>query len=154
MTTLVDLKVDTASAPAIAEHLRRCDEDFVPRLSDRVEIDEYSRKIVRRATRFEAWASGSLVGLVAAYFNPDRQTAFITTVSVDPGHRNRGLASRLVAQCIAYAEERGESRVQLEVDGANGPAIDLYKAQGFRVAEVNERTLSMNRDLRSLGGLP
>jgi ribosomal protein S18 acetylase RimI-like enzyme len=154
MTTLVHLKVDTASALAIAEHLRRCDEDFVPRLSDRVEIDEYSRRIVQRATRFEAWASDSLVGLVAAYFNSDKRTAFITTVSVDPGHRKRGLASQLVAQCVAYADERGDSRVLLEVDGANGPAIDLYTTQGFTVADVNERTLSMRRDLRPSSGLP
>ena len=151
MTSLVDMKVNVASAPAIAAHLRRCDRDFIPRLSDRVEIDEYSSKIAGRAMRFEAWASGSLVGLVAAYFDADRHTAYITTVSVDPEHRNRGLASRLLAQCLAHAQEQGDSGVLLEVDRDNGSAIDLYKELGFTVTDANERTLSMRRDLQPIG---
>lgn len=152
MTSLLDMKVNVASAPAIATHLRRCDDDFIPPLSDRVDIDEYSRKIAGRAMRFEAWSNDSLVGLVAAYFDADRQTAYITTVSVDPEYRKRGIASRLLGQCVAYAQERGHSGVLLEVDSENGPAMDLYEEMGFTVADVNQRTTSMRRDLRPTGG--
>jgi ribosomal protein S18 acetylase RimI-like enzyme len=154
MTSLVDMKVNVASAPAIAAHLRRCDDDFIPRLSDRVEIDEYSRKITRRATRFEAWAIGSLVGLVAAYFDAVAHTAYITTVSVDPQYRKRGLASRLLVQCVASAQERGCTHVLLEVDRDNGPAIDLYKEVGFTVADVSERTINMRREVQLMGSQP
>jgi len=136
-----------ASAAAIAAHLRHCDDDFIPRLSDRVNIDEYSQKIAGRAMRFEAWSDGSLVGLVAAYFDADGRSAYITTVSVDPTYRNRGVASRLLIQCVAHAQERGDSYVLLEVDRQNGPAMDLYKEMGFSVDDVNERTISMRLDL-------
>ena len=152
MTSVVDLRLNVASAPEIAAHLRRCDDDFVPRLSDRVEIDEYSRKIAGRATRFEAWAGGVLVGLVAAYFNADRRTAYITTVSVEPAHRNRGLASQLLSQCIAHAQEQGFAWVLLEVDRENLPAIALYEHLGFTMADVSDRTISMRRDIQPTGG--
>jgi len=154
MTNTVEMKVNAASAALIAAHLRRCDDDFIPRLTDRVEIDEYSGKIAERATRFEAWSNGLLVGLVAAYFNPDRQTAFITTVSVDPEHRKHGLAFRLLGQCLAYAQERGDAQVVLEVDSDNGRAIDLYKELGFTMADLHDRTLSMRRDLQPMVSRP
>jgi ribosomal protein S18 acetylase RimI-like enzyme len=152
MTSLVDMKVDVASAPEIAAHLRRCDDDFIPRLSERVEIDAYSRKVAGAATRFEAWASGSLVGLVAAYFNLDGRTAYITTVSVDPELRKQGIASRLLDQCVTYAQEQGYVRLGLEVDRDNGPGVDLYRDRGFTVAGVTGRTISMQRDLQPIGG--
>ena len=150
MTSLVDMRVNVASAPVIAAHLRRCDDDFIPRLSDRIEIDEYSRKIAGRAMRFEAWAIGSLVGLVAAYFDADGHTAYITTVSVDPQHRKQGLASRLLIQCVAHAQERGYARVLLEVDRENEPAIALYEDLGFTMADVTDRTISMRRDIQPM----
>ena len=152
MTSLVDLRVNVASAPVIAAHLRRCDDDFVPRLSDRVEIDEYSRKIAGRATRFEAWAAGALVGLVAAYFDADRRTAYVTTVSVEPAHRNHGLASQLLSKCVVHAQEQGFASVLLEVDQGNQPAIALYEQLGFTMADVSHRTISMRRDIQPTGG--
>ena len=151
MTSPVEMRVNTASASVIAAHLRRCDNDFVPPLSDRVEIDDYSRKITGRAIRFEGWAVGSLVGLVAAYFDVDRLTAFITTVSVEPEQRKRGLASRLLVDCVAYAQERGYTRVLLEVDRDNRSAIDLYEREGFTMADVSEQTISMQRDIQTIG---
>ncbi len=151
MTTRIDMTVNAASAPVIAAHLRRCDDDFIPRLSDRVEIDAYSRKIAARATRFEGWAFGALVGLVAAYFDPDGRDPFITSVSVDPEQRERGLASRLLDACVAYARERGYKGVRLEVDRGNEPAIALYQRGGFTVADVTERMMSMRRDVETTG---
>jgi hypothetical protein len=66
-------------------HLHACDADFSPALSTRVHMGRYAEKINQNAVRFEAWAAGELVGLVAMYCN-DHSTgvAFITHVSVLP----------------------------------------------------------------------
>lgn len=116
----------------IAEHLRACDATFTPPLSDRLKLTDYAKKIADKATRFEAWADGELVGLVAVYCNDTKsRTAFITSVSVLPGWQGRRIASQLVSQCIDYAERRGFRRIELEVCTQNLTAIYLYEKHGF-----------------------
>ncbi|HLY13754.1 MAG TPA: GNAT family N-acetyltransferase [Candidatus Limnocylindrales bacterium] len=154
MTTLVEVRVNVATAPVIAAHLRRCDDAFIPRLSDRVEIDVYAGKIAERAMRFEAWVRGSLVGLVAAYIDAGDRTAFITTVSVDPTHQRQGIASRLLSECMAYVQEHCVARVLLEVDRENERAIAFYTDAGFTMAGVSDRTMTMGRDIQAVGSQP
>ena len=93
MNEPIEYTVNQASAQLIAEHLLRCDADFIPQLSSRVEISSYSQKIASKATRWEAWSDGTLVGLVAAYCNNSESgTAYISTVSVLPEWTGRGIA--------------------------------------------------------------
>ena len=128
----------------IVEHLRMCDADFVPALSERVPLDEYARKIVAQAVRFEAWADGRLIGLVAAYLNDSkRETAYITNVSVVPEWMGSGSASALLSDCIAYARERGFRRIALEVDRRNARALALYAKFGFVAGETGGESVPM-----------
>ena len=97
MSAAIEYRLNMASAAQIAEHLLRCDADFVPPLSGRVEIRDYAQKIASKATRFEAWSGGTLVGLVAAYCNDrDKRIAFITSVSVLREWTGKGIAARLM----------------------------------------------------------
>lgn len=137
-----------ASSAQTAAHLRACDESFVPPLGTRVNIDDYARKLTDHAQRFEAWGDDELVGLVAAYCNaPDRQRAFITSVSVLPGWHRRGIASRLLAQCLDYLRHLGFARVELETDVHNTAARRLYAGHGFSSADANGRTGILHRNL-------
>jgi ribosomal protein S18 acetylase RimI-like enzyme len=149
MNDSVELRYNVATATEIADHLASNDAAFIPRLSERVTISEYAQKIVDRAERFEAWAHGSLIGLVAAYFNETAaRNAFITSVSVMPAYRHQGLATRLLVACVESARRRHLDEVSLEVDRENLPAVDLYRTQGFTVASVSGRTIRMNLDTR------
>ena len=58
MNSTIKFFLNKASETDIAEHLEACDADFVPPLTGRVEINSYAKKIVSKATRFEAWSSG------------------------------------------------------------------------------------------------
>jgi ribosomal-protein-alanine N-acetyltransferase len=62
----------------------------------------------------------------------------VMNVSVDPGHRRRGIASRLLT---ALFERVGDPAAQytLEVRESNAGAIALYDAFGFRSAGVRRR---------------
>jgi GNAT superfamily N-acetyltransferase/SAM-dependent methyltransferase len=129
-----DLEICTnkADPEQIAAHLRTCDASFTPRLSDRLELSGYAQKIADKANRFEAWAEGELIGLVAAYFNnTETRTAFVTSVSVLPGWQGRRVASQLVSHCIAYADRNGFRRIELEVSVQNTAAVRLYEKHGF-----------------------
>jgi ribosomal protein S18 acetylase RimI-like enzyme len=147
--TLAAAPPTDADAPQIAHLLRACDSHFVPPLSQRVDIDAYAAKLALHARQATAWQDGGLVGLVALYCNDlDRRTAFITSVSVEPGHARRGIAGRLLDEALAIARGAGMRAVELEVDGANDAALALYRKHGFAVSgEAGAGQLRMQRPL-------
>jgi ribosomal protein S18 acetylase RimI-like enzyme len=124
--------INTVGQQEIMRHLVACDATFYPRLSDRVDLADYARKLAQNAARFEAWSDGRLIGLVAVYCNAaDRGTAFVSNVSVDPGHTGQGIARLLMQTCIAHIRGLAFARLSLEVDPAALPAVRLYDALGF-----------------------
>jgi ribosomal protein S18 acetylase RimI-like enzyme/2-polyprenyl-3-methyl-5-hydroxy-6-metoxy-1,4-benzoquinol methylase len=150
MSATVEYRANTASAAQIAEHLLCCDSDFVPTLSERVEIPGYAKKIVNKAVRFEAWSSGTLLGLVAAYCNDqDTRIAYITSVSVLTEWTGKGIAASLLDLCVEHAKMAGMRQIGLEVAEANIPAIKLYEKSGFTVGKSNEPVFRMTRYLES-----
>lgn len=128
----VEYRRNAATAADVTAHLTACDADFEPRLSSRVELAPYSQKLVAQAERFEAWAQGTLVGLVAAYCNDTTsKRAFVTSVSVTPGWGGRGIGAELMRKCIAHAASVGMLEITLEVARANTLARKLYQKLGF-----------------------
>jgi ribosomal protein S18 acetylase RimI-like enzyme len=145
MSASVVFATNRATVSQIAEHLSRCDDTFVPPLSSRTDIGAYARKIGEHAECFEAWASGTLVGLVAAYCNDaERLGAYVTSVSVEPGFWGSGIASGLMARCIESMTRKGFVRIELEVDVANDAAIALYARHGFSIQDSRGRTVVMS----------
>ncbi len=150
MSRAVEYLSNKASEAEIAGHLSRCDADFVPPLSARVEIKDYAKRIAGKAARFEAWSDGALVGLVAAYCNDqEKRIAYITSVSVLKEWTGRGIAARLVGQCIEHARVSGMRRISLEVAAANSPAIKLYEKSGFIADNANASFIGMNLYLKN-----
>jgi len=132
MNAAIEYRLNETSAAQIAEHLSRCDADFVPPLSGRVKIEDYATKIASKATRFEAWSGSTLVGLVAAYCNDrEKRVAFITSVSVLREWTGKGMAANLMSHCVEYAKASGMRQISLEVAADNSPAIKLYEDSGF-----------------------
>jgi ribosomal protein S18 acetylase RimI-like enzyme len=152
MNALVEYRLNTATKREIVVHLQTCDADFVPALSDRVEIGDYAQKIANKATRFEAWSGGTLVGLVAAYCN-DRQTciAHITSVSVLKEWTGKGIAAELMDQCLAYANSQRMRQIGLEVASNNTSAIKLYEKRGFVAGETDAPFVAMSLCLKHWG---
>src|SRR3954470_19804227 len=122
---------DTATTDDVLAHLTRCDADFTPPLSARLDLDDYAAKLAERAARFEAWDGGELVGVVAAYVTPGAPEAFISNVSVVSEMRGRGVAAALVADCIARARGSGAATLKLEVATADRAARRFYEKLGF-----------------------
>lgn len=145
MSETVNFFVNKASAEQIADHLLCCDADFVPPLSDRVNITDYARKITSKATRFEGWSGGELVGLVAAYCNDqERRIGYITSVSVLRGWAGKGTASGMLELCVEHAKARGMRQISLEVASDNAPALSLYQKSGFIEGQTNASSITMN----------
>jgi ribosomal protein S18 acetylase RimI-like enzyme len=142
---LAEFRVNTGSMGEIARHLLQCDADFVPPLSERVDICAYAEKITRYATRFEAWAGPDLAGLLAAYYNDRaRGTAFITSISVLRSLHGKGIGSQLMNRCTSYASDQGFTRIELQVFKASDRALIFYEKLGFIVSAVHEGTVTMS----------
>ncbi len=127
-----------ADSDEITRHLQKCDEYFVPSLSERVDLAEYAKKLTLRAHRFEAWSASRLIGLVAVYCNKGRE-AFITNVSVCPEFARQGIARKLIWTAAADARAEACPAVVLEVNAEATAARALYGDLGF-VEELTENT--------------
>lgn len=149
MSEAIEFGLNKASEAQIAEHLLRCDTDFVPPLSGRVEISDYAKKIASKATRFEAWSGDKLVGLVAAYCNDwEQRVAHITSVSVLREWMGQGVAAHLVGQCVEHAKVSGMRQISLEVANDNAPAIGLYEKSGFIAGKTKAPFVTMELYLK------
>lgn len=149
MSESIEFGSNKATEAQIAEHLSHCDADFVPRLSSRVEMAEYARKIAEKAMLFEAWSGDKLVGLVAAYCNDrEQRIAYITSVSVLREWTGKGIAASLMQQCIEHAKTSGMRQISLEVAGNNAPAIKLYEKSGFVAGKTNGPFVIMELNLK------
>ena len=124
-------ELNRALAAEIGVHLRRCDAEFRPPLSARVDIAAYASKLAARAERIEAWDEAELVGLLAVYCNDPNGDAFISSVSVVPEHSGLGIGKELIRRCIAHCTERRARRIGLTVDPGQHAAIRLYEKSGF-----------------------
>lgn len=146
---ILTFDTNRADARKIVEHLHACDVLFEKRLSDRVDLSIYGAKLATHAIRFEAWAEGVLVGLVAGYANaPDRQASFVTNVSVLPDWHGKGISGRLLGAFIDHARAAGFARVELSVDARNERARSLYRKHGFIEGASDETKLQMSLTLR------
>lgn len=153
MSAAVEFAVNRASVRQVASHLRCCDTHFVPPLSVRVDIDSYAQKIFDCATRFEAWSGGTMVGIVAAYFNDPAKVAYITNVSVLPAFSGRGLAAALLRRCIDHGRQANMSSIRLEVAAENAPARRMYDGAGFQPVEMRASILTLRLHLHEEGDM-
>lgn len=144
----VEYRRDTATAQDVLAHLARCDADFTPPLSARLDLGAYAAKLADRATRFEAWDGPELAGLVAAYIAPGSREAFISNVSVVRELRGEGVAAVLVGQCVEDARAAGSATLKLEVATADKAAGRFYEKLGFRdTGPSDRRTTTLTLEL-------
>lgn len=119
------------SAQKILRFLKAIDASFQPKLSTKVELVSYSKKISKKANVFFATLDNKAVGIVAFYINFDSGTAFITVIGVLPDYYRKGIGNYLLDFVQDYAIEKGLSYIELEVDKVNTDAICFYKKNGF-----------------------
>lgn len=144
-----DIATNRSGTADVLRHLRACDAAFHPPLSSRLDLTAYAAKLASLALRVEAWSGDDLIGLVAVYANaPDRGTAFVSNVSVLPGHTGQGIARTLLQRAILQVRAMGFTTLALEVNGRATPALRLYAVLGFQPAAAQDgETLAMTLTL-------
>lgn len=143
----IEVCAGRASAVQVAEHLNLCDALFHPKLSSKVNIADYAKKLTDLALCLEAWQQGELVGLLCVYCNDPQNGAFVTNVSVVPDFQGQGMASELLRNAIETVREIGFDTLKLEVGDTNVAALRLYQQFGFVPDQVTYQSTMMKLNL-------
>jgi ribosomal protein S18 acetylase RimI-like enzyme len=132
----------------LKNHLIICSNTFIPSLDSYVNIDDYSKKILKQAILFSEFDNNQLIGLVAAYDNPTEKFGWITNVSVDPNYTKKGIATKLLNQCLQFFKEKNYLNIFLEVFVNNEKAIILYNKQGFIKHKIKENKMILKQEIK------
>lgn len=84
-----------------------------------------------------AFVHGELVGYVSAVLEEPWEV-HVLSLAVAPGHRRRGVASRLVSSVLHWGRMRGCERVFLEVRVSSERARTVYERLGFSCEGISE----------------
>lgn len=114
-------------------------DDFVPKLTDKVRLDNYVDKIIDKAILLVDLDGDNIAGLVVLYCNDQSQRrAYIPFCGVKKEYRNLGIARRLIEKAITITGEK-QFKV-LGIHSNNLIAINLYRKLGFHLVEADERS--------------
>lgn len=132
--SMYKLQIDT-----LIEYLYKVDKTFPVSLSQKVNLEEYARKLLEKATLcFEIWDK-ELVGLVAGYTdNMVNGIAYIALVGVVEKAQHKGIASKLIKQFCYECNKKKIDKVHLYTDSSNDVAINMYKKLGFETYVVHD----------------
>ena len=138
--------INRSSYPEILKHLNECSSSFIPELSSYVDIEEYSRKILEKSTRIEAYSGDELIAFIAIYLNP--LDSFITNFSVIPTFQGKGISEKILGECIKYIVSLGNKSLFLEVKDRNNRAISFYKKNKFKIIKNNKDIYHMELKIK------
>jgi ribosomal protein S18 acetylase RimI-like enzyme len=77
----------------------------------------------------------------------DEAAVEVSSVVVDPAHRNRGVARALVMEILAFARDHGVSRMTVRVFAQNEDALRFWSGIGF-----STRIVQMTGTLEEIDG--
>lgn len=104
-------------------------ENYASRLLERRD-DPYTRAFVAEIDgQVVGYILGAVIDLTADLFEYV-DSGFIADVFVDPAHRRRGIARRLVETMSRWFAEQGVARVEWQVAALNPDAIRFWEAVG------------------------
>lgn len=130
----------------IADFLGTCDKDFMPILSQRIDIGSYAKKLSQYAQVYCLVSEKQIFGMCAIYLNNGIE-AFITSFNVTQQFQNQGYGKILMQHVLHEAKQQNYKIIILEVDKNNEKAILFYKKNSFVVEEEHENWLVMKAKL-------
>jgi ribosomal-protein-alanine N-acetyltransferase len=127
-------KIRLAERRDIAELLVIEEAQFPEPWTKRILLDEIENTETRRYT--VATEKKRIVGYLGIMFVLEE--LHVNTIGILPPEEGRGIATSLLDEAWANAQERGIRRATLEVAVSNQRAIDLYYRYGFRPVGVRK----------------
>lgn len=131
----------------ISSFLKAIDEIMIPRLSQRVDINEYACKLACNADTIFIKKEGEDIGSCSLYCNCCN--AFISSIAVKKEFVNNHIATKLLEEVIQHAKGRECVKISLEVYNKNIAAVRLYQKAGFCIVNKNGSWEKMEINLKN-----
>lgn len=124
--------INSVTQDELLDFLIEVNNDFSPKLSERVNLKDWVKKMSDNATTFEVWDNDKLIAMIVAYIN-DYQTkqAYVTLVCCKKEYRRRGIIENMFKRVFEYCINKSFETIVLKTDINNIPAINLYKKLNF-----------------------
>lgn len=110
------------------------EEKYIQNILQTVFLTQYKEDIFSKS--FALYENGQIVGFIIYSFIYDRIE--LNYIYIDESERNKGFASKLMYQMIAYANDKNAINITLEVNVHNECAIKLYQKFGFTICATRE----------------
>ena len=124
----------TLDLEAVHTLLQKCDEEFVPPLSQTMNLKQYAQKLSDFAQFVIALDNGSEAGFVAYYLNDEGHFIYVPLIWVSSEHQRKGIGQKLIAQ-LSDLSLIGYSSILLEVLKTNTTALAFYNKELFEEEE-------------------
>jgi len=117
--------------------LSEVDSDFPVPISQGVDLEDYTQKLLSKATLCIESDDDKILSLVAGYTdNLVNNLAYIAIVATVGDGRGKGYAKKLVKEFLEIAKSKNADGVHLYAVKTNVPAVNMYRDIGFELSDV------------------
>ena len=120
---------------------------FSPDFSEMSERTNYCQKLFEKATHFEMWDEGKLIGLLCSYFDEKIGRAYIPYVCIAAQCKGKGIGTVLYQHFTKNIKDRIHY-VDLEVRITNISAYNFYAKLGFVEISRNAEKIQLRHVLK------
>lgn len=112
-------------------------EEFIPPLSTSVNIEAWTKKLIKNAQFICCYFNNKLIGAVAIYCNnQETSRAHIPLVVIKKDYTNKGIATNLINKALICAKEYNMQNVTIETQ--SDKALRLYQKLNFVIVEKKQ----------------
>lgn len=115
----------------IFQMLREVDDYFIPSLSSRTDINEYSKKIALNAVSIVATSESDTIGFISFYYTPG--TSYITMLCVKKEYQGQSIGHNLLSKAINYCKELGSKEMKTIMRKTNVLLLKFYTEFEFKI---------------------
>lgn len=141
------ISIDTLPQSVVLELITALDAELAYRLTQSVDLSDYSIKLSKYARFVVARSEDKIVGLIAFYENHNARELYVPYVCTSVNHRKQGVANTLLNKLIEYSDSMSYN-VALEVFKTNHAAVSLYNKFGFEICSDSESKYQMKRFIK------
>lgn len=135
------LTLDKISLDEFSEFIIQVNNDFIPPLLDRIDIELFFNKIKCYSNSFICRVDNRIAGLLILYANNfEEKKAYISLLATKSEYRCMGIATKLLSTSFDYARIRG--MLNIGVHTFKDSLVEYYMKRGFSVVSQeysNER---------------
>ena len=123
---------------SLIDFLLEIEQDYVPTLSNRLDIVQYAEKLQSHATFGVAQEleSSQIIGIIAFYCNdPLGINAYLPIIGISKEARGRGIGRKLFNDVLVFVQKMRFLNISMQTWEGHR-ALGFYKSCGFKVVEM------------------